>query len=374
MNTNPITEITLGPPVLADQLENMRQRLKDCITQQTFPGCAVGVYYGGQEAYLCEGNYEYAGSREVSLDSLYDIASITKAICPSTIILMLVDQRVISLNDRVSKYLPEYKGKFKEDVTIYDLMTCAVRPVTTHYNEVKKFKIKGSEILKSMMEGDLECAPGTKYDYNNWSAILLGFIIERVKEMPLELAFELMVADPLGLKSTSFKPRPKHLIVPTEKSERPGSSPFVHGEPHDETTWIFKNEMKRFVGAAGIFSTVSDLVTFGKALLQPGLLSEKMLERLFPHRRDLPQGHKGSFYGLGWDKLPVTYRCPCFAENTIFMNGYQSCILMVNSQKKFVYVQVSNALHGERQLDNNSIRYLRRSMVKELVTCKHCDS
>ncbi len=374
MNKIPTPEI---PTLLSvqDKLDKRASWLDEHIEMKVFPGCAVAVHHNGQDGYLYRGNYEYGAGREYARDTLIDIASITKFEATSLMIHMLVDQGKLSFDDRVVDYLPEYKGRHKDEVTIFHLMTNSVRPHNTMTHETKEGKMTGEEIINTMLTSDLDYPPGITYDYNNTSAGILTFVAERRLGMPFAEAFNEMIGKPLGLVNTLFRPGPREEVAPTETSLWRGDQP-LRGEVHDETSWLISRDTGRDIGIAGIFSNAEDLLTVGKALLEPDkLLSEAALERLFTTRVDLEKGRTGSFYGLGADRVNADYKCQCFADNTVYINAFQSSIILINRKEKLVFVQLSNAVFGGRkhkENENEHIRVLRKKFIGEFFRCREC--
>lgn len=174
------------------------------IKSNVFPGCAIAVHHDGEDGFLYRGRYDYSDGRKYDRKTLVDLASITKFEAVALMLHMLADQGKISFNDPVTKFLPHYTGRHKDEVTIFHLMTNSVRPHDTKAYQTKMGSITGQEIIDSLMTMDLDYAPGVTYDYNNGNSIIGGFIVEKVTDMRIEQAFKKMIAGPLGLVNTYF--------------------------------------------------------------------------------------------------------------------------------------------------------------------------
>ncbi|MBP7831881.1 MAG: serine hydrolase [Candidatus Pacebacteria bacterium] len=370
--TTPETPTQLS---VQEKLSKRASWIDEHIETKLFPGCAIAVHSNGDDGYLYGGRHDYGDGREYARDTLIDIASITKFEATSLMIHMLVDQGKISFDQRVIDFLPKYRGRHKDEVTIFHLMTNSVRPRDTKTQQTKIGAITGNEIIDLIMTSDLAYAPGDRYDYNNWNTAVLTLVIEAETGMPFAKAFKEMIAKPLGLVNTHFTPGPRVEVAPTEASSWRGSFPLL-GEVHDETSWLIKRDTGRDIGIAGLFCNAEDLLTVGKALLQPGkLLSEEALDRLFSTRVNLKKGETGSFYGLGADRVNADYKCQCFADNTVFMNAFQSSIIMINRKEKLVFVQLSNAVFGGRKQNDKELevmRVFRKKFIGEFFRCREC--
>ncbi len=364
-------------PTLAEKLEKHRALVKMYVNEvekKISPGIVIMTHMHGEEYSLCEGQLQYVSkNKPASVTTQYDAASITKfftTVCA----LILVEKGKLLLDDLVIKYLPDsYKGKFKELVTVRDLMTCAIRPKEANDLRfvIKRGNARAELILDVIRKGDLEFEPGSVYDYNNYSAITLGFVLEAIVGKKLPAIFDELIINKIGLKNTTFCPKDLKKVAPTEFSRWRG---LIHGSIHDEQAWVLSKELNLKVGSAGLFTTAEDLMLFGKALLEEGILLNSIsLKELFEYRVDRKPNHKKeSFYGLGIDRVPDNYICNCFSKKTIFMNAFQTSVFLINLERKLVFVQMSNSIYPKRNTSVGELRHLRRLILRDLVPCKHC--
>ena len=151
-----------------DKLEKFDTCLQDAIKSQIFPGCSFVYMDTDDEIVLPLGRGTYdTKSFSIQEDTLFDTASLTKIMTTMMLALMLVDEGVISLSDRVGTYLPEYKSsKEKQSVTILHLMT-----YTINYNLPGGAKslmsgLPSNEIVHNVLSYPLKEAPGTSYMYS----------------------------------------------------------------------------------------------------------------------------------------------------------------------------------------------------------------
>jgi CubicO group peptidase (beta-lactamase class C family) len=243
--------------LLADQIDAI---VADAIERRVFPGAVVliacGVEVLHQAAYGTT-MYGDSGSWPVRLDTIYDVASLTKMFT-ATAALGLIDAGNLDLNAPVAAYLPEFQAP---DVTIWHLLT-----------HTSGLDIRLSALRHAGPAGMLEAAfraapshqPGTRVAYTNVNSLLLGEIVARRHGAPLDRALREMVIDPLGLRDTLFCPpaalRPR--IAPTELDQE-WRGALVHGSVHDEST----HALGGVAGHAGLFSTAADMYAFCRAWL-----------------------------------------------------------------------------------------------------------
>jgi len=211
--------------------------------------------------------YQETESKPVLSNTVYDIASVTKIIV-ATAILMLIDQGDISLDDEISRFFP--KSDYGEKVTIYHLLT--------HTSEIsiqmsKLIELKDSELMhQKILQAPLRGEPGTAVMFTNANSYLLGEIIKKVSTQTLDQFLYRELFTPLGMNETVFNPPDewKNRIPPTEITEQRG---IIRGKVHDESAYALGG----VVGHAGLFSTVKDLQKFGQLWLQEGTYNSHRL-------------------------------------------------------------------------------------------------
>ena len=237
---------------LADQIDTI---VADAIEQRIFPGAVVLIAQGAELLHhAAYGTTMYAdpGSQPVQLDTIYDVASLTKMFT-ATAALRLSDADKLDLGAPVASYLPEFRAP---DVLIRHLLT-----------HTSGLDIRLSGLRHAGRAGVLDAVfrtapihpPGSIVAYTNVNSLLLGEIVARLHGMPFDAALHDLVIDPLGLHDTLFRPPPALLwrIAPTERDEE-WRGVLVHGSVHDEST----HALGGIAGHAGLFSTAVDLHTF----------------------------------------------------------------------------------------------------------------
>ena len=105
-------------------VEKIREYLLAATERRVFPGCALGWVEDARESVITLGRYTYdGGAAAVTEKSLFDCASVTKAIPVSTLALWMIDRKAFGLDDLLVDFVPEYHGSFRENITVRHLLT-----------------------------------------------------------------------------------------------------------------------------------------------------------------------------------------------------------------------------------------------------------
>jgi uncharacterized protein YbbC (DUF1343 family)/CubicO group peptidase (beta-lactamase class C family) len=233
----------------------------------------------------------------MTLDTIFDLASLTKVIVTTTAVMQLVERGQVRLNDPVAKYLPEFAQNGKEEIT--------VRQLLTHYSGLEpdldlKTVWEGKDTAYRMAFAETPVdAPGSKFSYSDINFIVLGALVERVSGETLDEYAKRHIFVPLKMLHTRFVPPVARQagwiekIAPTQYDE---NEHMLHGVVHDPTA----RRMGGVAGQAGLFSTADDLAKFAQALLNGGggILSTLSVEKMT--RPEQPPSAP-VLRGFGWD-------------------------------------------------------------------------
>jgi uncharacterized protein YbbC (DUF1343 family) len=235
----------------------------------------------------------------MTLDTIFDIASLTKVVATTPSVLRMLELGQIRLNDPVATYLPEFAQNGKQYVTIRELLT--------HYSGLPedldlKTEWEGKETAEQMaLATNLVTSPGSVFRYSDINFEVLGFLVEQISKMPLDKYADAFVFQPLGMKETRFLPPPqwRRRIAPTEYDEH---GQMLRGIVHDPTA----RRMGGVSGHAGVFSTAADLSKYAQAVLDAIHAKpqrKQFLKSLTIVKATRPQQppNATSLRGLGWD-------------------------------------------------------------------------
>ncbi|MFH1902074.1 MAG: serine hydrolase domain-containing protein [Candidatus Omnitrophota bacterium] len=308
------------------------------------------------------GNFTFdADSPVVREETVFDVASLTKAIPTSSLALQLIDKGKLNLEDKLINFVPKFRNSDRETVLIKHLLT-----QTLNYNfRLSEYK-NGTpdEILDVIFTTNFKSAPGTKSFSTNATSILLGLVVQRILNEPLDKLGKKYFFEPLQMKKTLFKPLQqfkKDEIVPTEIQE--WRKKLVQGEVHDETAFVLEQKMS--VGSAGLFSTVPDLLNFLEMLLNNGSLnghtyfSPELVKQI--HTNQLT--HIGYSMGLGWELNQPRYMGNNCSKETFGKTGFTGCVFVCDIKKEIGFVMLSNYTYPHRKENAGLINIIRKDIA-----------
>jgi uncharacterized protein YbbC (DUF1343 family)/CubicO group peptidase (beta-lactamase class C family) len=324
---------------------NPKLRVIDSIVQDTIqdgqlPGAVVLVWHDGQVVYRkAVGNRALEPHREpMTLDTIFDIASLTKVVATSTAVMQLVERGELRLNDPVAKYLPEFGQNGKEEITVRQLMT--------HYSGleedldlVQPWQGQQTGLRMAFAEKPV-FPPGSHFLYSDVNFIVLGALVEKIAGIPLEQYMAKNIFAPLKMTHTRYLPPAswKAKIAPTQFDEQ---NKMLRGVVHDPTA----RRMGGVAGHAGVFSTADDLSLFAQALLSgSNVLSAGMVEKMTTPQQP-PTAH--TLRGLGWDiDSPFSSnRGELLPVGSFGHTGFTGTSLWIDPTTRTFIIILSNAVH-----------------------------
>jgi CubicO group peptidase (beta-lactamase class C family) len=299
------------------------------IEQAKIPGAVIQIRKGNEiilkKAYGFAQIKDFNGKilanpEKTTINHLYDIASLTKVIGTTTAIMLLVDAGKINVDDKVGKYIQGFNQVDKKDITIRHLLT-HTSGLYDWYPLYYRCKNK-AETYKFIEELPLKFPLGEGRHYSDLGFTILGEIIEKVSNKPLNIFMEENIFKPLKMSNTTYKPNDKGLKFkiaatshgnPYEKrmvedaalgfkvneidpnSWNGWRKYTLKGEVNDGNAWYANEGVS---GAAGIFSTVDDI----QKLIDVLRNTDKKHSKSFISEKTIKQFlTKDTFKnGLGW--------------------------------------------------------------------------
>ena len=314
--------------------------VQEAIHAGQIPGAVVLVWHNGQVLYRKAFGYRALEPRRelMTVDTVFDLASLTKVVATTTAVMQLVEKGEVRLNDPVAKYIPEFAQNGKEDIT--------VRGLLTHYSGLEPdldltHPWQGRDTAFSMAFAEKPVNPsGSRFVYSDINFITLGALVERVSKVELDKYCAQNIFTPLKMARTRFLPPatwvPK--IAPTEYDEQ---NRMLRGVVHDPSA----RRMGGVAGQAGLFSTADDLSKFARALIAgssvlPSLLVEKMSTPQQP-----PAAHE--LRGFGWDiDSPFsTNRGELLPVGSFGHTGFTGTSLWIDPTTRTYIILLTNAVH-----------------------------
>jgi uncharacterized protein YbbC (DUF1343 family)/CubicO group peptidase (beta-lactamase class C family) len=339
--------LALGPPASSSsaaspvKLSGVDAIIQQAIADGNIPGAVLVVGHNGSVIYRkAYGERSLEPKRQpMTLDTIFDLASLTKVIATTTAVMQLFEQGKVRLNDPVAKYLPEFAQNGKEDIT--------VRQLLTHYSGLEpdldlKTPWEGKDTAYKMAFAETPAqAPGSSFVYSDINFIMLGALVERVSGQTLDEYTTKHIFAPLKMTHTRFVPPAswRTKIAPTQYDE---NEHMLWGVVHDPTA----RRMGGVAGHAGLFSTCDDLAKFAQALLNggDGILSQAAVEKMTQ-----PETPPSSpvLRGFGWDiDSPFSSnRGDLFPVGSYGHTGFTGTSLWIDPTTQTYVILLTNAVH-----------------------------
>jgi CubicO group peptidase (beta-lactamase class C family) len=266
------------------------------IERGIYPGAVVVI--GRRDSILYSrgyGHFTWQSSSAVpSPDSTYwDIASITKVMGTTSAAMRLVDAGRLDLDTPVGRYLPDFSGGLKDQITVRMLLdhTSGLRSYAPLF---KQARTRAGAIALLYQERPNR-RPGDLPVYSDLNAILLGLVVESISKMSLDQFVAGEVFGPLGLTESTYRPS-AGLRKRTVPSAIWRGQP-VQGQVNDPNAAILGG----VAGHAGIFSTGRDLARYAQVWLRNGAGLHGQWVRSATVRQFLQRGARSGPRLLGWD-------------------------------------------------------------------------
>ena len=339
--------------------------IEAAISRHEMPGAVIWV--GRRDETLYRKAYGKRAlqpiAEDMSLDTVFDLASLTKVVATATAASILIEEGMLRLSDRVAQHLPEFSGPGKDAVTIRHLLThtAGLRPSLDLAPDWKGVQ----EAVQRAAAEDLQSPAGEQFIYSDIGYILLGEIIARVSGVSLESFVERNILKPLGMNASGFRPDPslRSEIAPTQPC-LPQGGPceaadriMMRGIVHDPTA----RRMGGAAGHAGLFAPASDLSRYARMILRAGELDgqrvlaplsvTRMTSRATPPEMSVQRG-------LGWDidSIYSSSRGDLFPVGSFGHTGFTGTSMWVDPFSGVYVILLTNRVHPDGAGDATPLR------------------
>ena len=331
------------------------------------PGAVVVVVHDDEVVFRKAYGFRAVKPKEVTMtaDTIFDLASLTKPIATATCVMLLIKEGKLKPSDLVSKHWPAFAANEKDKVTVEHLLLHTSG--LTADNTIADYANGKAKAMERIAALKLEAPPGTRFRYSDVGFIVLGELVERVSETPLDAFAKKHIFDPLKMTDTAFNPGEtlKKRVAPT--GLRDGA--IILGEVHDPRAF----KLDGIAGHAGLFATADDLARFCRMLLRGGeldgtrIFSEKTV-KLFtePHTIMGPANKDGTTPKLvrsfGWD-IDTGYsgqRGELFTKGEGFGHtGFTGTSIWLDPGTKTAVIVLTARVHPD---DKGNVLQLRREI------------
>ncbi len=383
----------------AEKLNRIDALVEKDIADKKLPGAVVLIGRKGKIVYRkAFGNRSLVPTVEkMTVDTIFDVASLTKPVATATSIMILVERGQIRLSDTIGKFIPEIEDENARRVTIQQLLTH-----TSGYQPDFDLREKWTGrdgMLQALYKEKLRQPAGTKFVYSDIGFIVLGEIIQRVSNDSVGIFAFKTNFEELKLSNTRFLqsgfafssamgmtgfigPNPAfHIfgiktedlikkIAPTENTkgqqnylgskfegdDKTGEQ-MLRGQVHDPTAF----RMGGVAGHAGLFSTADDLARYCQMLLNGGTLDGKRIlsaQTIAKMTAPVVVSETGATRGLGWDMNSSfsANRGEFFPLGSFGHTGFTGTSIWIDRVSQTFVVFLSNRVHPDGKGDVTPLR------------------
>lgn len=340
--------------------------IDEAVEAGTIPGAVLLAGLGTEQPLLQhvagDAQHDRAARRPMTADTIFDLASLSKIVATAPCVLRLIAAGQLGLDDRAARYLPEFTGPGKDQVTIRQLLThTAGLPDAGRYFERLR---EPEQVRAAALAEPLIWAPGSTFCYSDIGFITLGELCAAVGGQSLDaLAAELVFA-PLGMTGTGYRPAPA--LADRIAATEPVNGVAKVGVVHDEDA----EALGGVAGHAGVFGTAADLARYAAAWADPGsepaaalrlpgwlvtealrcqtdgVAAEMPPGRLLPPEKASLPGRRGLGWGLRgdrWDNMGERW-----PQSGAGHTGFTGTCLSIDRPSGLWLVLLTNAVHFGR--------------------------
>lgn len=328
----------------AESLTQIDDAVAKALAARQMPGCVVLVARRGKTAFLrAYGDRAVEPARlPMTVDTVFDLASLTKPVATATSIMLLVEDGKLALDDPVARYLSQFATNGKGTITVRQLLTHEGGLIAD--NPLEDFADGREQAVARLFALTPLARPAERFVYSDVGFMVLGELIERVAGEDLARFSAARIFQPLRLEETCFLPEQplRDRAAPTEKRE----GRWMQGEVHDPRAYALGG----VAGHAGLFSTAEEVAVYAQMLLDGGtcdgrrvLKTDTIAEMTQPHKTP------GGIRALGWDMRTgySSNRGENFSDRAFGHGGFTGTALWIDPEHELTVIFLSNRLHPD---------------------------
>ncbi|WP_437191914.1 serine hydrolase domain-containing protein [Planctomicrobium sp. SH527] len=315
------------------------------IQEKKIPGAVVLI--GTKDQILHRKAY---GARQILpteepnvMETIYDLASLTKPVATATSVMLLMEQGKIDINAPVTNYLPEFTSHGKDKITVHHLLTHTSGLIAD--NHIRDYQQGREEAWKRICALKLVAPPEEKFIYSDVGFITLGILVERVSGTPLNEFVQQNLFAPLKMADSAYQPDPS--LVGRIAPQNQEKDRWIRGTVHDPRASL----MGGVAGHAGTFATADDLSRYARMILNNGSLDGVQI--LAPTTvAAMAKSHPVPGNGVrtwGWDRKTgySGNRGQGMSEMAMGHGGFTGTGLWIDPELDLYVIVLSNRLHPE---------------------------
>ena len=328
------------------KLDKIDDAVKSALDKGEIPGAVVVVVHRDAVVYRkAYGSRAKKPAEEaMTLDTIFDLASLTQPIATATAIFKLVEAGKLKLTDNVAHHWPEFGANDKDIVTVEQCLLHTSGLIAD--NALADYQGDRVAAMKAIAGLKLQSPVGTKFQYSDVGFIVLGEIVERIAKMPLDEFTAKELFKPLGMTDTGFKPTQK--LKPRIAATGLRNKESIRGKVHDPRAFA----MGGVAGHAGLVGTADDLAIFARMLLNEGKHNGQVIHKpetvkLLTEKVEVT---KGVFRSRGWD-VDTAYSAPrgdLFPKGEGYGHtGFTGTSIWIDPPSRTAIIILTNRVHPD---------------------------
>ena len=324
------------------RFDPVRRLLTQAVAARTFPAASIEVGRAdGAVWHDAVGRLTYdADAPPASLETIFDLASLTKVIATTSLTMRHVEEARLGLSDRLADCLSDWKGTDRASVTVADILEHA-SGLPAH-RPLFRDHVGRADVQRGICGLPLEHSPRSASIYSDLGFILLGFVLEDAarETLPLQfdrLAEELALGDLRFLPPRAWQPR----TAPTGRSA--WRDRLLVGEVHDDNA----SALGGAAGHTGLFGSVEPVGRFARVVLRTlagdtrGLADRATLTAFVR-----PSTVAGSSRARGWDTMLPTSSCGRrLSASAVGHTGFTGTSMWIDPELDLYIVLLTNRVH-----------------------------
>ena len=334
-------------------MRKAQEVLRDAVRAKAFPAAVAEVGDATRVIWTdAVGRLTFDAAAPLArADTIFDLASLTKVVATTPIVMQEVERGALGLDEPVAQYIPQWNGGDRASVTLRDLLShSSGLPAYVPFYQ----SLSGRAAIEAAIcAAPLAYAPRAQSIYSDLGFMLLGFLLE--DRVPLRERFDAARTQMSVVEDVQFNPPAiwRKRTAPTEDDSWRGR--VLTGEVHDENAAALGGA----AGHAGLFGTAAAVGQYARHLLQildgkVGAFRRDTVEEFIARRAEIP----GSSRALGWDTMLPTSSCGARMSARAFGHtGFTGTSLWIDPERRIYIVLLTNRVHPARS--NEAIRRVR---------------
>ncbi|MEP3478268.1 MAG: serine hydrolase domain-containing protein [Fuerstiella sp.] len=330
------------------KLAQIQSLVNSAIASGEFPGCVI--CFGRQNQIAFRQAYGHRQVQPVrvpmTVDTVFDLASITKPVATATSVMVLIDRGKLRLSDRIADHFPKFAVNGKDLIIVKHLLIHQSGLIPD--NSLSDY-VGGPELAwQRICKLGLVCEVGTEFRYSDVNFIVLAKLVEQISGRDIHQFSEQAIFQPLGMSDSGFLPAEPLRRRAAVTEQRDGV--WLQGKVHDPRA----HRLGGIAGHAGLFSTADDLAIYASMMIGRGALATEdqpvvVLSELSWKKMTDAYAVSSGKRGLGWDKQTAfsSNKGSRLTASAFGHGGFTGTVLWIDPEQDLFFIFLCSRLHPD---------------------------